>query len=424
MAAPPPDLAMPAKGAASPRAFWTASDRDIRAGRVTDIYFVHALEALRRAGKGKVRAVAEVTAGELPSGWPWAVFAGLEEVAELLRGKPVDLWALPEGTVFPALDLEGVRVPVLQVAGPYAAYAALETPLLGLVCQATGVATQAARFKSLVGARSLLSFGVRRMHPAIAPMVDRAAYLGGCDAVSCVASAERLGLEPQGTMPHALMVAVGDLREAWQAYDAVLPPKAPRIVLVDTFLDERAEAVLAAETLGKRLRGVRLDTPASRRGDLPAIVREVRWELAQRGRSDVQVIVSGGIGEADVGPLLKAGAEGFGVGTTISNAPTVNFALDLVEVDGQPRAKRGKFSGAKMAWRCPACQGWKVTPLAADEPACPRCGAAMAQALQPVLRAGKLVRALPPAKAIRAAVLRQVNALPAGVRPATVPAAA
>lgn len=403
---------------ARPR-FWTASAEDICAGRTTDIYFVRALKALKRAGRDRVRAVADVTSGALPGGWPWAVLAGLEEVVALLQGRELDLWALPEGSLFPAHDEEGVRLPALQLEGPYAEFAVFETALLGLVCQASGVATQAARLKALVGDKALLSFGVRRMHPAIAPMVDRAAYLGGCDAVSCVRSADMLGLEPQGTMPHALMVAMGDLREAWRAYDAAVDPRVPRIVLVDTYLDEKAEALLAAETLGKKLNGVRLDTPSSRRGSLPAIVREVRWELAQRGFGRVKVYVSGGLGEEDVGPLLAAGAEGFGVGTSISNAPSVNFALDLVEVEGKPAAKRGKFSGKKMVWRCDACWAWRCTPFAAQQARCLRCGATMERAMVQVLRGGKLVRPLPNAQALRRHVLRQLAALPAELRPAS-----
>lgn len=414
---------MPARPRGARPSLWTASPREIRAGRTTDIYFLRTLEALKRAGKERVRGVAEVTAGELPRAWPWAVFAGLEEALALLEGKPVDVWALPEGTLFTGFDQEGVRLPVLWLGGPYARFAALETPLLGVLCQASGVATQAARLKALVGERQLLSFGVRRMHPAIAPAIDRAAYIGGCDGVSSVRSAEMLGLEPQGTMPHALMLAVGDLREAWKAFDAAVPRGVKRIVLCDTLQDEKAEALLAAEVLGDKLHGVRLDTPGSRRGDLAAIVREVRWELALRGRGDVKVFVSGGLGEADVPRLVEAGADGFGVGTSISNAPTVNFALDLVEVEGQPRAKRGKFSGKKMVWRCAACFQYRCTPFAEAKASCARCGKPMAKALVEVLRGGKLVRALPGAGSIRARALGQLKALPASWRPsATLPA--
>src|SRR5437867_8571773 len=34
------------------------------------------------------------------------------------------------------------------------------------------------------GTKTILSFGIRRAHPALAPMIDRACYIGGLDAVS------------------------------------------------------------------------------------------------------------------------------------------------------------------------------------------------------------------------------------------------
>jgi nicotinate phosphoribosyltransferase len=46
-------------------------------------------------------------------------------------------------------------------------------------------------------------------------------------------------------------------------------------------------------------------------------------------------------------------ADGFGVGGYVSNADPVDFALDIVEVDGEPAAKRGKLSGAKGVYRTP-----------------------------------------------------------------------
>jgi len=92
-----------------------------------------------------------------------------------------------------------------------------------------------------------------------------------------------LGLKPQGTMPHALIIAFGNQVEAWKAFDEVIEPDVPRIMLVDTFYDERIEALMAAQTLGERLHGVRLDTPSSRRGNMKQIVEEVRWTLDIHG---------------------------------------------------------------------------------------------------------------------------------------------
>ncbi len=142
-------------------------------------------------------------------------------------------------------------------------------------------------------------------------------------------------------MPHSLMIVFGDQAEAWRAYDEVMGPGVPRIALVDTYYDEKTEAVMAAETLGEALDGVRLDTPGSRRGDFPKIVEEVRWELDLRGFQHVKIFVSGGLNEETVGELSAAGADAFGVGTYVSGAPTVDFALDIVEVEGRPAAKRG-----------------------------------------------------------------------------------
>ena len=98
---------------------------------------------------------------------------------------------------------------------------------------------------------------------------------------------------------------------------------------------------------------MRLDTPASRRGNFPAIVREVRWELDLRGHKDVQIFVSGSVDEKTIPALVEAGVDGFGVGTSLSNAPTIDFAMDIVEVEGKPAAKRGKFGGRKDLQRCP-----------------------------------------------------------------------
>jgi len=55
-------------------------------------------------------------------------------------------------------------------------------------------------------------------------------------------------------------------------------------------------------------------------------------------------------GAADLRALRDV-ADGFGVGSAISNADPVDFALDLVEIDGDPIAKRGKLAGVKHAYR-------------------------------------------------------------------------
>src|SRR5437870_11158254 len=109
-----------------------------------------------------------------------------------------------------------------------------------------------------------------------------------------------------------------------------MPKDVPRIAIVDTYYDEKSEAIMAAEVLGKALYGVRLDTPSSRRGNFPEIVKEVRWELDSRGFKEVKIFVSGGLDDEWVRVLLWNGAGGFGVCTSDGNARSVGVEMDVV----------------------------------------------------------------------------------------------
>ncbi len=252
------------------------------------------------------------------------------------------------------------------------------------------------------------------MHPAIAPVIERAAFIGGCDGVSVVKSAKVLGQDPTGTTPHSLMLLVGDTVESMVLFDRINEPSANRIALIDTFGDEKFEAIRVAEALGEKLYGVRLDTPGSRRGDFAKIIEEVRWELDLRGFEHVKIVVSGGLEEGDVARLQPL-VDGFGVGTSIANARTVDFAMDIVEIEGKPagkRGKRGKMSGAKQVWRDPATIQDIVLPLGIepDEPG-------REAALIPLIDGGKLVDPLPDVRSIRQRVLDQLAIVGAEVVP-------
>jgi len=388
-----------------------ASESDIKHGETTDVYFVRTKQVLDAKGLSNVHALAEVTASSLPLDWTWGVLCGVEEAAHLLEGLPINVDSIPEGVIFRIRDHLGVRLPVMAVEGPYGSYCEYEAPLLGLLCQSSGIATMAARIRKAAGDRLLISFGVRRMHPALAPMIDRAAYLGGMDGASSLIGARTIGKSPMGTMPHALVIMMGDQVAAWKAFDEIVPSDVPRVALADTYYDEKAEAIMAAEALGKRLFAVRLDTPGSRRGDLAEIIREVKWELSIRGFEHVKVIASGGLDDRNIPSLVEAGADGFGVGTAVSNAPTIDFALDIIEKAGKPVAKRGKLGGRKDVWRCPECVIDRVAKKSQDSPRCPNCGRTMKALLEPLIRDGKLVAKLPNVDEIRSKLLSQLSKL-------------
>ena len=316
--------------------FLTVSDEDIKQGVVTDRYFIWT-EKVLEAKKVNPEVVAEVTTSD------WGIFAGLNDVLKLFEGLPVDVYAMPEGAMFFPHE------PVITIVGKYLSFARYETSLLGFICHASAVATEAFKFKLAAGDKKVFSFGTRRMHPALAAMIERAAYIGGVDGVSNFAAEKYLGIPSMGTMPHAMIICFGDQVKAWKCFDEVVDKGVPRTMLVDTYFDEKTEAILAVENV-ERVDAVRLDTPSSRRGKFRKIVEEVRWELDIRGRKDVKIFVSGGLSLRDVIELRDL-VDAFGVGTSISGAKPVDFALDIVERGGEFAAKRGKRGGMKQVYR-------------------------------------------------------------------------
>ncbi len=173
-------------------------------------------------------------------------------------------------------------------------------------------------------------------------------------------------------MPHALILVVGDEEKAYKLFHKMMPKSVKRVALIDTISDEKFGSLKAIHALKKHLFGVRLDTPSSRKGNMIDIIEEVRWELDYRGFKDVKIIVSGGLDEADVQTLAQH-VDGFGIGTSISNAPVINFSMDIVEIEGKPIAKRGKPSGAKKVVRCDKCFASKIIPMKQNISQCPQC---------------------------------------------------
>ncbi len=333
--------------------FNIASEQDILDGLTSDVYFERS-QSLVKAFPD-VEVTAEITVSGTP--FPWIVFSGLDEVVSLLKGKNISLKSVPEGTVIKHRDPDGIPVPFVTITGTYREFARLETIILGFLCQSSGISTYSSMVRMSCGDSPFYSFGIRRMHPAISPMIDRAAFIGGADGVSGIMGAKLIGQNPVGTVPHAISLIYGD-DSVWKAIAGASPSDGVKVALIDTFYDERMGAIKAAEMIPD-LNYVRLDTPSSRRGNFPAIVREVRWELDLRGFRNVKIMVSGGLEAEDIPELKRAGADAFGVGTSIASGKTVDFSLDIVEVRGKKVAKKGKFSGAKTLLRCPSCHAIK-----------------------------------------------------------------
>ena len=285
--------------------FDTVSDTSIKNGECTDIYFVRTEEILKSETINPQVSM-EVTATALPDSW--AVFCGLADVLTLLKGLPVTVDAMAEGTVFYPNE------PVLRISGKYRDFCRYETAILGFLCHASGIASATAHIMQEAHGLPVYSFGSRRQHPAIATMIERAAWIGGADGVSNTCAPK--GLPLVGTMPHAMVMCFEKPEDAWQSFDRRTPKDVPRIMLCDTYCDEKAESLRAAACGAT---AVRLDTPRSRRGNMQAIIDEVRWELDAHGYSKVKIFLSGGVTKEDV-IAYRTSVDAFGVGGAIANA--------------------------------------------------------------------------------------------------------
>jgi nicotinate phosphoribosyltransferase len=415
----------------------------------TDLYELTMAAAFFREGIGG-RATFSLFVRRLPPGRGFLVAAGLEDALEYLlslrfsdpavdylrslgRFEPRflehlralrftgDVRAMPEGTVVFADE------PLLEVTGPILEAQLVETALLNLVHVQTVLASKAARSVLVAGGRTLAEFGLRRSHGTDAGMkAARAALLAGFDTTSNVLAGRTWGLPLSGTMAHSFVTAFPHEADAFRAYARAFPDSA--VLLLDTYDTVAAahKAVAIARELaaaGHRLTGVRLDS-----GDLAALSRQVRAVLDAGGFPGVKILVSGGLDEHDIAALLGAGApiDGFGVGTrlnTSADAPSVDLVYKLVRLDQRDVLKlsTGKrtWVGAKQVIRRIGSDGRLAgDTLALEEEPVP---AGAASLLEPVMRAGELLRPHPALGEIRQRCAAHIAMLPDGVRRLTEP---
>ena len=319
----------------------TRPSGEILSGESADVYFARADRILEREGLDPVVTM-EVFARRD------AILCGIDEVKNLLAHalrtsdpNEVVVEALEDGDAIAPKEI------ALRITARYRAFGLYETAMLGMLAQSTGWATAARECVEAAAPQPVISFGARHVHPDITDVLDYAAIIGGCVGASTPAGARLAGLNPTGTMPHSLVLIMGDTVKAALAFDREMEPDVPRIVLVDTFKDEAEETLRVAHALGDRLYGIRLDTPSERGRVTPDLVREVRARLDQEGFSHVQIVVSGGLTPDRMGVFKAAGApvDSYAVGSYISGATPIDFTGDIKEIDGVPIAKRGRIPG-------------------------------------------------------------------------------
>jgi len=246
---------------------------------------------------------------------------------------------------------------VMHITGDAAAFAHLETIYLGVLARRTRIATNVRRIVAAAQGKMVLYFPARFDHWAVQGGDGYAAQIGGAGGVSTDAQAEWWGGKGGGTVPHALIAAVGgDTVQAVTLFGEAFPDER-LVALVDFDNDSVRTALECARALGPRLWGVRLDTSENMvdqsifadmgsfrpTGVVPELVCKTRAALDREGFQHVRIVVSGGFNPEKIAEFesLKTPADAYGVGSALLQG-VYDFTADIVRVDGQPCAKAGR----------------------------------------------------------------------------------
>jgi nicotinate phosphoribosyltransferase len=106
--------------------------------------------------------------------------------------------------------------------------------------------------------------------------------------------------------------------------------------------------------------------------------------------------------------------DAYGVGTSITNARSIDLAMDIVEIDGKPLAKRGKMSGSKSVLRCSKCFQDRLIPYPPKTSSSQKgihrcsCGGRFQELLLPLIQNKKVLQDPATPQAIRKYVLEQL----------------
>ncbi len=254
-----------------------------------------------------------------------------------------DIYAFPEGTVMYPNE------PVMTVIAPLIDAQLIETAILLEINHQSLIATKTRRIVKAAKGRMVSDFGARRAHNMDAAVYGaRAAYIGGAAATATVLAGKMFHIPVNGTMAHSWVMYFGDEFTAFKKYALTYPDAA--VLLVDTYdvlesgvpnAIKTAKEVL--EPMGKRLKGIRLDS-----GDLAYLSKRARKMLDQAGLSDCKIIVSNSLDEYTITSILDQGGciDSFGVGErliTSKSEPVFGAVYKIVAVEEngtfQPRIK-------------------------------------------------------------------------------------
>lgn len=263
-----------------------------------------------------------------------------EEFLEYLRGFRFrgDIYAMPEGTIMYPNE------PIMTVVAPLIDAQLIETAILLELNHQSLIATKTNRIVRAAGGKPVSDFGARRAHNVDAAVYGaRAAYIGGAAGTATVLAGQMFQIPISGTMAHSWVMSFDQEFDAFRAYAESYPDST--VLLVDTYdvlhsgvpnAIRTAKEVL--EPLGKRLKGIRLDS-----GDLAYLSKEARKMLDEAGLTDCIIVASNSLDEYTITSLNRQEAriDSYGVGEkliTSSTTPVFGAVYKLVAIE-----KEGKF---------------------------------------------------------------------------------
>ena len=334
---------------------------------VMDMYELTMSNGYFDRGYGDTLAAFDVFYRNNPDHAGYAIFAGLEQIVEYiqnlhfeeedieyLRARKLfseefleylrnfrfrgDIYAMPEGTVMYPNE------PIMTVVAPLIDAQLIETTVLLELIHQSLIATKTNRIVQAAGGKPVSDFGARRAHNVDAAVYGaRAAYIGGAVGTATVLAGKMFQIPISGTMAHSWVMSFDQEFEAFQAYAQSYPDAT--VLLVDTYDVLRSgvpNAIRTAkeilEPLGKRLKGIRLDS-----GDLAYLSKEARKMLDEAGLKDCMIVASNSLDEYTITSLNRQEAkiDSYGVGEkliTSSTMPVFGAVYKLVAIQ-----KEGKF---------------------------------------------------------------------------------
>ena len=307
-------------------------------GKTTDIYLHRTLNILRNEG---VNPTVVFVFKPIEKG----VFCGIKEarilLSKILPETGIEVWTVDEGT---ELNQDEVA---LRIKAPYGSIGLYTSTISGILSSSTGWATAANQCVKAANNIPVISTSSTYIHPNVASNLDYASIIGGCIACSTTLGAKLAGVTPLGNIPHSLSLILGDTIKAMHAFDKHMPQDVPRIALIDTFKDEAEEALNVSEEFKETIRGICIDTPKTRGGPSPQLIKEIRTRLDIAGFHHVEIIVAGELTPEIISNFIQENTPvtSFNISQYIAQAPTIPFHHEIHEINGHPIARRGYLPG-------------------------------------------------------------------------------